>query len=157
MKTWNILVQKRFLTWQNRCYWQYMTKNINFYVTKNADLLKCDWNRNEIAPLAPIELRYSFVMVSVSLLRLDRCKCGFEYILKKFTHSYASRNKSAKTAASKPFNNFMLQFGFPTRNHHDRSAEFRNHLFNYLHTLQWNFPIEDISNSGHAWNRGQNI
>ena len=121
---------------KQRFYWPYTAKNINFYVTKDADLLKCDWNRNEVAPLASIESRYAFVMVSVSLLRLDRCKCGFEYILKKFTHSYASRNKSAKTAASKPFNNFMLQFGFPTRNHHDRSAEFRNHLFNYLHTLQ---------------------
>ena len=94
-------------------------------MTKNADLLKCDWNRNEIAPLAPIELRYSFVMVSVSLLRLDRCKCGFEYILivadhfKRFTQSYATRNKLAKIAAGKLFNNFMLQFGFPTRNHHD--------------------------------------
>ena len=111
-------------------------------MTKNADLLKCDWNRNEIAPLAPIELSYSFVMVSVSLLRLDRSKCGFEYILivadhfKRFTQSYATRNKLAKTAAIKLFNNFMLQFGFSIRNHHERSAEFRNHLFNYLHKLQ---------------------
>ena len=64
-------------------------------------------------------------MVSVSLLRLDRCKCGFEYILivtdhfKRFTQSYATSNKLAKIAAGKLFNNFMLQFGFPTRNHHD--------------------------------------
>ena len=29
----------------------------------------------------------------------------------------------------------MLQFGFPTRNHHQSSAEFRNHLFNYLDKL----------------------
>ena len=29
----------------------------------------------------------------------------------------------------------MLSFGFPTRNHHERSAEFRNHLFNYLDKL----------------------
>ena len=59
-----------------------MTKDINIFVTKkNADLLKCDWNCNEIAPIAPIEPRYLFEMVSVSLLRLDKCKCGFEYIL----------------------------------------------------------------------------
>ena len=38
-------------------------------------------NRNEIAPLAPIESRYRFQMMSVSLLRLDRCKCDFEYIV----------------------------------------------------------------------------
>ena len=29
----------------------------------------------------------------------------------------------------------MLQFVFPTRNHHEKSAEFRNHLFNYLDKL----------------------
>ena len=121
---------------KQRFYWPYTAKNINFYVAKDADLLKCDWNGNEVAPLASIESWYPFVMVSDSLLRLNRCKCCFEYILKKFTQSYASRNKSAKTAASKPFNNFMLQFSFSTRNHHDRGAEFRNHLSNYLHTLQ---------------------
>ena len=81
---------------------------------KNADSFKCDWNRNEIAPLAPIESRYPLKMVSVSLLRLDRSNWSFEYILtvadhlKRFTQSYATRNKSAKTAASKLFNNFML-------------------------------------------------
>ena len=138
-------------------------KKSHFYVTKDVDLLKCDWNRNEIAPLASIESRYPFLMVSVSLLRLDRCKCGFEYVLivadhfKRFTQSYATRNKSAKTAARKLFNNFMLQFGFSIRNHHERSGEFRNHLFNYLHKLQWNLPIEDISNSGHALNSRQNV
>ena len=148
----NIFVQKSFLTWENRG-----IKNINFYVTKDADLLKSDWNRNEVAPLASIESRYPFVMVSVSLLRLDRCKFCFEYILKKFTQSYASRNISAKRAASKFFNNFMLQFGFPTRNHHERSAEFRNHRFNYLHKLQRNLLIEDISNSAYALTSGQNV
>ena len=66
------------------------SKNYQFYVTKDADLLKCDWNRNEVAPVASTESRYPFVMVSVSLLHLDRCKCSFEYILKKFTQSYAS-------------------------------------------------------------------
>ena len=70
-----------------------MAKDINFYVTKkNADLLKYDWNRKEIAPIAPIESRYLFDMVSVSLLRLYRCECGFEYILIVSDHFKNSRN-----------------------------------------------------------------
>ena len=70
-----------------------MAKDINFYVTKkNADLLKYDWNRKEIAPIAPIESRYLFDMVSVSLLRLYRCECGFEYILIVSDHFKNSHN-----------------------------------------------------------------
>ena len=97
--------------------------------------------RNETAQLTSTESRYPFEMVPVSLLRLDICKCCFEYILivtghfKRFTQAYAIRNKSAKTATSKLFNNFMLHLGFPTRIHHDRSAELRNYLFNHLHKL----------------------
>ena len=53
----------------------------------------------------------------------------------RFTQAYETCNKSAKTAASKRFNNFILQFGVPTKIHHNRGAEFNNHLFNHLYKL----------------------
>ena len=63
-------------------YWPYIAKEINFYVTKKCKCIISEKpNRNEIAPLAPIESRYRFQMMSVSLLCLDRCKCDFEYIV----------------------------------------------------------------------------
>ena len=89
-----------------------MTKKYRRIISKKQ-------NRDEIAPLAPIELRYPFEMMSASLLGLDRCKGGFECVLivtdhfKRFTQAYASHNKSLKTATSKLFNNFMSQLVSP--------------------------------------------
>ena len=68
-------------------------------------------------------------------------KGGVEYALvvcdhfSRFTQIYATRNKSATSAADKMYNEFILQFGFPTRIHHDQGREFHNRLFKRLHQL----------------------
>ena len=55
-------------------YWPYMTKDIIFYVTGKMRIYYFKKVKlHEIAPLAPIETRYPFEMVSLSLLHLDRC------------------------------------------------------------------------------------
>ena len=55
-----------------------------------------------------------------------------------FTHycqAYAIRNKSARTAAEKLYNEFIPRFGFPSKIHHDQGAEFENKLFHCLEEL----------------------
>ena len=127
---------------QQRFYWPRMAKDICNHIRKKC---KCvadkKPNVQERAPLVPIMATYPFEIISIDFLHLDKCKGGYEYALlvtdhfTRFCQIYATRKKSSKIAATKLFNEFILQFGFPTRIHHDRGGEFNSRLFKELHTL----------------------
>ena len=53
----------------------------------------------------------------------------------RFSQAYATKNKSSTAAAAKIYNEFVLQFGFPTRIHSDQGPEFTSSLFKELHRL----------------------
>ena len=56
--------------------------------------------------------------------------------LTQFSQAYATESKSSKAAAEKLFNEFILQFGFPKRIHHDKGADFNSNLFRHLHKIE---------------------
>ena len=86
-------------------------------------------------------------MVSIGYLHLETGVGGYQYILvvmdhfKRYIQAYATRDKSAKTAADKLYNDFILRYGFPERIHHDQSAEFENKFF---------FNLEKVSGIKHS-------
>ena len=122
-----------------RFFWPHMKKDIEHYVTRVCSCLK--QRRPNIVPRAPIENIHTsapFELVSLDFVHLEKSIGGYEYILvivdhfTRFTQAYATTNKSARTAANKLYNDFILRFGFRARILHDQGGEFENKLFHRL-------------------------
>lgn len=80
-------------------------------------------------------------LIAIDFFHLEKSSRGYEYILvvmdhfTRYAQAYATRNKSAKTVAQKLYNDFIVQFGFPLRIHHDQGGEFENRLHRELKKL----------------------
>ena len=125
-----------------RFYWPHMGDDIHKYITKQCScVVSKKPNVAERAPLIPISATHPFQIISIDFLKLNKCKGNFEYVLvvvdhfTRFAQAYATRSKSSRAAAEKLFNNFILQFGFPERIHHDKDPAFNSNLWKHLHAL----------------------
>ena len=124
---------------RQRFYWPYMQADIEFFIGNVCQCLK--QRAKTRAPLQPITTTSPFELVLIDFVHLEKSRGGYEYILvivdhfTRYVHAYATRNKSAKTAANKLYNDFILHFGFPHKIHHDQGGEFENKLFDRLQQL----------------------
>ena len=134
--------ERTFQLTKTRFYWPYMQQDIQHFIMNECVCLKqrCP----KVFPKAPSQRLTStapFELISIDFVHLKKSKGGCEYILvvvdhfTRFAQAYATRNKSAKTAATKLYNDFVLRFGFPTRIHHDQGGELENNLFKHLEKL----------------------
>ena len=127
---------------RRRFFWPHMAADIDHYIhNKCRCVIQKKSNRQERAPMVPIHATYPLEIVSIDYTKVDPCKGGFKYILvvtdhfTRFAQAYPTRSNKGRPAADKIFNNFILQFGYPTRLHHDQGREFTNELFQHLHEL----------------------
>ena len=128
---------------RDRFYWPQMQSDISHYVNNVCECVKQKRLAHQLrAPSQSITTFVLFELISINFLHLDKSSGGYEYSLMimdqftRFAKAYPTPNKSAKTAAEKIFNNFILQFGFPLWIHHDQGAELRTtSLPNWKHSL----------------------
>ena len=127
---------------RQRFYWPYMQKDVETFIKEKCSCVASKKpNVPEKAPLVPILTSAPFEMLCIDYLKLNPCKGGFQYTLvitdhfTRFSQAYATKSKSSKDAANKIFNEFVLQFGFPQKIHHDQGPEFNSGLFKELHRL----------------------
>uniref|UniRef100_A0A7M5XJ10 Integrase catalytic domain-containing protein n=1 Tax=Clytia hemisphaerica TaxID=252671 RepID=A0A7M5XJ10_9CNID len=127
---------------KTRIYWPGMKADITEYVTQLCKCIKNKSpNRKQIAPLIPIRSSKPFEIIGIDYLKLDKCKGNFEYLLvvtdhfSRFSQTFATKNKTGKSAAERIFNEFVINYGFPDRIHHDQGKEFNNKMWDQLHHL----------------------
>ena len=111
---------------KDRFYWPGMEKDIKDYIKNKCTCL--NQRKPHVLPQAPLGTVKSsgpMDIVVTDFLKVDKCSGGYEYMLVITDHFtrcnqiYATKNKSARTAASKLYNDFILHFGSPERILHD--------------------------------------
>ena len=109
--------ERAFHLARERFYWPRMKRDVEHYVTHVCRCIK--QRRPNILARAPMEIVDSsapFELVSLDFVHLEKSKEGYEYILvivdhfTRFAQAYATTKKSARTAANKLYNDFILRF-----------------------------------------------
>ena len=109
---------------RDQFYWQQMQSDISHYINNVCESMKQKWQAHQLrAPLQSITTSAPFKLISIDFLHLEKILWYILLIMDhftKFAEAYPTRNKSAKAATKKIFNNFILRFGFRLWMHHDQ-------------------------------------
>jgi transposase InsO family protein len=127
---------------KDRVFWPRMKTDIEDYIHNQCQCLKQrSPERHQVAQLQTITSSAPMELVSIDFIHLERSSGGYDYILTvvdhftRFLQAYPCKDKSAKTAAGRLFNDYFPRFGWPQQILHDQGGEFENNLFHTLENL----------------------
>ena len=126
---------------KERFFWPNMQNDIKNFIT---NCCPCVRDKHPLyrtqCPLQSISSSAPFEMISVDFLELE--KSGqYRYLLvivdhfTRYAEVFPTCNKSAKTAASKLYDQFILRYGYPERLHSDRGGEFTNQIWKEINSM----------------------
>ena len=125
-----------------RFFWSSMVEDVEEHVNEKCFcVVQRKPNMQIRSEMEVVETTAPFELVSLDFLHLEKSSGGCEYILvlvdhfTRFAVCYATKNKTARTAAKCLFDDFALRYGFPTKILHDQGGEFENKLFHELKML----------------------
>ena len=127
---------------KERFIWPKMYVDVKYFIAKICKYIK-DKTLNTLpkAALKTITFSSPMELIGLDFLYVDTCAGGLQYVLvttdhfTRYTQVYHTRNKQAKTVATKLFNDYILRFGTPCKIIMEQGREFENKLFTHLSKL----------------------
>ena len=122
---------------RERYYWPGMFFDVAVWVDKCDRCIRRK-SAPQRAPLVSITTTYPLEMVCFDFLTLEQSKGGYGNLLvitdhfTKFAVVVPTKNQTAKTTADAFFNNFIVNFGIPSRLHSDQGANFESAIIKEL-------------------------
>ena len=123
---------------RERFYWPNMRNDINHFVTSCCPCVKDKRPQYQTrSPLQSLSSSAPFELLSVDFLKLEKAG-GYEYLLvivdhfTRYAEVFPTKSKTAKVAAKKLYDEFILRYGYPIQLHSDQGGEFINRIWDEL-------------------------
>jgi len=123
---------------KERFFWPGMTTDANSWVEGCSRCLRRKTVTSSRAPLVSVNTSYPLELVCFDFLTLEPSKGGIANILvitdhfTKYAVAVPTKNQTAKTTAEAFYNNFVLNYGIPTRLHSDQGANFESGIISEM-------------------------
>ena len=123
---------------RERFYWPNMTADVDKFISKCDRCIRRKSSTNVRSELININSTYPLELVCMDFLTLEMSKGGFGNILvitdhfTKFATAIPTKNQTAKTTAEALYNNFILNYGIPTKLHSDQGPNFESEIIKEL-------------------------
>lgn len=122
---------------RERFFWPGMTSDVEQWIggCKRCTMRKKDPNK---APLVNITTTFPLEMVCMDFLSVEQSQGGYGNILvitdhfTKYAVAVPTKNQTAKTTAEAFYNNFISNFGMPSKIHSDQGGNFESDIIKEL-------------------------
>ena len=115
-----------------------MSTDIENWINRCDRCMRRKSSTSERAPLVNIHTTYPLELVCIDYLTLEPSKGGISNVLiitdhfTKYALAIPTKNQTAKTTAEAFYNNFVVNYGIPTRLHSDQGVNFESEIIKEL-------------------------
>ena len=123
---------------RERFYWPGMSSSVDAWITDCNRCIRRKSSTNSRAPLVNVSTTYPLELVCFDYLTLEPSKDDIANILiitdhfTKYAMAIPTRNQTAKTTAEAFYDNFIVNYGIPSRLHSDQGANFESDIIKEL-------------------------